>query len=133
MKTPRSARTSRATPPQQLTPFLACAIFVFGPESMHSLFDGAVSYAKVLWTKLVDEPLMPGDLWASHDPNTPERQGEGSFNLKMQAIHPKDYGVPVTEIHPGEGNYWRPQVVIRAQMVAPLKGTKKRTSRGKKH
>jgi hypothetical protein len=57
-------------------------------------------YDKVVWMKLTNEPLGPGDVWASCDPNMPERQGDAaceangwaSFNLQMQAVHPSNYG-----------------------------------------
>ena len=68
-------------------------------------------HKKVVWVRLTDEPLGPGDMWASTDPNTPERQGSTNYNLQMQSVHPNLYGK-----QPGtncvNGWHWRPLSVI---------------------
>ena len=66
---------------------------------------------KIKWRRLEDyEVLRAGDIWASEDPNTPERQSGGGYNLRMQAAIPG--GLPVS----GTGAHWRPVgVVLDAQ------------------
>jgi hypothetical protein len=70
-------------------------------------------HQKVVWLKLTNEKLGPGDMWAKMNPNTPERQAEGNYNLQMQAVHPTQYGKA-----PGDncnnGWHWRPVRVIES-------------------
>lgn len=63
---------------------------------------------QIYWKRLINEPVTQGDFWASHDPNTPERQGDMGYNLQMQAIHPNNYGKPAKDIPLGNGAHWRP-------------------------
>jgi hypothetical protein len=65
-------------------------------------------HQKVSWIKMQDELLRAGDFWASHDPNTPERQGEDLFNLILHAVHPNNYGVPASKVGCNSGGHWRP-------------------------
>lgn len=67
---------------------------------------------KVVWVRLTNEPVGVGDFWASTDPNTPERQGENTYNLQMQAAHPNNYGVAADKIGRGNGDYWRPHGLV---------------------
>jgi hypothetical protein len=61
---------------------------------------------RVAWVKITSEPLQPGDMWASHDPNTPYLQKGFDYNLIMQAVHASNYGSsPPTTLN---GAYWRP-------------------------
>jgi hypothetical protein len=48
-------------------------------------------------------------MWASNDPNQPERQaGDYDYNLQMQAVHNGYYGTPAKKIGIGNGGFWRP-------------------------
>ena len=71
---------------------------------------------RVQWKKLTNEPLQCGDMWAGHDPNTLERQGEPDYNLMMQAVHPVAYGKSPDSGNPattlGNGAYWRPCGIV---------------------
>jgi hypothetical protein len=68
---------------------------------------------KVVWKKISNEIVGPGDMWASHDPNTPERQqNDSNFNLIMQAVHCSNYGTPAKEIGIGNGGFWRPIGIV---------------------
>lgn len=62
---------------------------------------------KVQWAKLTCEPVGIGDMWASTDPNQPEKQGD-DYNLQMQAAHNTTYGIPADKIGRGNGDFWRP-------------------------
>lgn len=72
---------------------------------------------KIYWKQLREETLQCGDFWASQDPNTPERQGEPSYNLRMQAVHPSDYGKPAKDVPLGNGGHWRPAGVAEITLV----------------
>ncbi len=65
---------------------------------------------KVIWRNLVKgELLQCGDMWSSHDPNTPERQSSiDNYNLQMQAVHTTYYGTPAYEKQYDNGSLWRP-------------------------
>lgn len=71
---------------------------------------------RVQYQQLKNEPLQCGDMWASHNPNTPERQGEDSYNLQMQAVHQTAYGKRPCDNDPavnlGNGAYWRPIGIV---------------------
>lgn len=67
---------------------------------------------KVAWKQLSDELIGPGDMWASHDPNTPELQGEYHYSLQMQAVNHRNYGTPAKEIGIGNGSFWRPIGIV---------------------
>ena len=78
-------------------------------------------HVRVQWKKLTEEKIRIGDFWASHDPNTPERQGGGPtgnepiyfcYNLQMQAVHPSTLGKSANKIGCGNGAYWRPISLI---------------------
>ncbi len=88
---------------------------IAGVAVMFGIRKQKTQYSKVKWVKLHDEPVTPGDMWASMtmDPNDTERQGECGYNLQMQAIHPSHYGFPAKEIPRGNGDYWRPVAVIQ--------------------
>ena len=62
---------------------------------------------RVAWVKITSEPLQPGDMWASHDPNTLYLQKGFDYNLIMQAVHAPDYGLRTQHTALG-GAYWRP-------------------------
>ncbi|MDO8579527.1 MAG: hypothetical protein Q7R72_01495 [bacterium] len=106
MKAPDSVRnhqilTRRSTMAILLTALLA-------PLGILKASNSRPKQQKIAWIRLKDEPVGPGDFWASYDPNTPERQGEQLFNLQLQATHPLNYGVPADKIGRGCGDYWRP-------------------------
>jgi hypothetical protein len=71
---------------------------------------------RVEYIKLTTEPLQCGDMWASVNPNTPERQGESEYNLQMKAVHPTSYGKRPSDNDPavniGNGGYWRPVGIV---------------------
>ncbi len=70
-------------------------------------------HRKVAWKQLSDEFVGPGDIWASHDPNTPERQqGDFSYSLVMMAVHFSNHGVPAKKIGIGNGGFWRPIGIV---------------------
>lgn len=73
---------------------------------------------RVHWEPLITEPLQCGDMWASHDPNTPEQQtGGGKYNLQMQAVSVDAYGLAPNSgdvrTNLGNGSYWRPVGIMR--------------------
>src|SRR3954468_9221221 len=70
---------------------------------------------KVQWVRLKTETLGPGDMWASTDPNTPERQGKTNYNLQMQAVHPQFYGKP-PGANCGNGWHWRPVSIVECEV-----------------
>lgn len=73
---------------------------------------------RVQWRELgLDEPLQCGDMWASTDPNTPEKQtGGGGYNLQMQAVNTKCYGSSRNSDNDstnlGNGSHWRPIGIV---------------------
>ena len=80
-----------------------------------SASDAATSklkYCRVQWRKLLNEPDTPGDMWASRNPNEPERQDEGNLDLQMRAVHPSYYGKSERRIGRNSGDYWRPVGIV---------------------
>jgi hypothetical protein len=74
---------------------------------------------KVVWRKLSESDLLQlGDFFSSHDPNTPERQGETGYNLQMQAVHPSEFGLfsKETECQSGRGHY-RPIGISKTEII----------------
>lgn len=84
-----------------------------------------MKYNKVIWKKIEDESLLPGDFWASHDPNKVEVQAttETGFPspIQLQAVGSARWGRnpafndPVINL--GHGAYWRPICVQEMQLV----------------
>jgi hypothetical protein len=75
------------------------------------LLNTRSQHKKVQWVKLTDEPLGPGDMWSSEDPNHPEKQGGSSgedYNLQMQAVEVDEYATPSNRIGMNCGAHWRP-------------------------
>lgn len=61
---------------------------------------------KVAWRKLGQDEIMGiGDMWASHDPNLPERQGEYGYNLQMKAVQSDSWNKPVCKTGIGNGAF----------------------------
>jgi hypothetical protein len=65
---------------------------------------------RVHWLLLEDEPLQLGDMQASEDPNTPEKQSDNGYNLQMQAVHISRFGIAANKFI---GNYYRPWCILR--------------------
>lgn len=59
-----------------------------------------MKYTKVVWRKITNEPLLPGDMCAAEDPNNIEQEGKADYSLTMQAIHPDRYGENPSETNP---------------------------------
>ena len=74
---------------------------------------------KIIWKKLDKNDLVQlGDFFSSEDPNTPELQGEGRYNLQMRACHPINYGKPSDEVKSTSGRgHWRPIGLTKQETI----------------
>ena len=69
-------------------------------------------HCKGQWRKLTSNDVLgPGDMWSSHDPNTPERQGEDNYNLQMQAVSFRSHG-KLPGHNCNNGWHWRPVGIV---------------------
>ena len=82
-------------------------------------------HQKIVWVQLTNEPIGPGDFWASENPNRADKQGDKdpdriwhNYNLQMQAISPNHWGKPAKDIPLGNGGHWRP-VSLKPAKIPP--------------
>ena len=67
---------------------------------------------QTIWRKLTsDDTLRCGDFFSEEDPNTPEKQTGEGYNLQMQAVSTKHWGMNPSGSYAkplGNRGYWRP-------------------------